>query len=83
MNTKLTLRLDDELIQHAKHYAKLQHKSVSQIVAEYFLQLKMIQQKSEQQPIPSITQQLSGILADTNLTDDKADYYDYLEKKHQ
>ena len=62
MNTKLTLRLNDELIEHAKQYAKLHHTSVSQLVAEYFLQLQKIQQQVEHSPLPSITQQLSGIL---------------------
>jgi hypothetical protein len=36
MQTKLTLRLDDELINREKSYAKKSGKSVSQIVAAYF-----------------------------------------------
>lgn len=36
MQTKLTLRMDDELISHAKQIAKEQGKSLSQIVADYF-----------------------------------------------
>ena len=36
MQTKLTLRLDDELIEEAKSYAARAGKSVSQIVADYF-----------------------------------------------
>ena len=36
MQTKLTLRLDDELIDRAKQYAERSGRSVSQIVADYF-----------------------------------------------
>ena len=36
MQTKLTLRLDDELIDRAKQYAERTGRSVSQIVADYF-----------------------------------------------
>jgi hypothetical protein len=36
MQTKLTLRLDDELIERAKVYAKGAGSSVSQLVADYF-----------------------------------------------
>ena len=37
MNTKLTLRLDENLIKSAKNYASSSGKSVSQLVADYFL----------------------------------------------
>ena len=36
MNTKLTLRLDDQLILKAKRYSDRSGKSVSQLVADYF-----------------------------------------------
>jgi hypothetical protein len=36
MNTKLTLRLDDSLIEKAKRYSDRSGKSVSQLVADYF-----------------------------------------------
>ncbi len=36
MQTKLTLRLDDELISRAKQYAERTGRSVSRIVADYF-----------------------------------------------
>ena len=36
MNTKLTLRLDDELIRGAKRYAARSGKSVSRLVGDYF-----------------------------------------------
>jgi len=36
MNSKLTLRLDEDLIQSAKSYSAKTGKSVSKIVADYF-----------------------------------------------
>jgi hypothetical protein len=36
MQTKLTLRLDSDLIERAKIYSAQRGKSVSQIVADYF-----------------------------------------------
>ena len=41
MQTKLTLRLEDSLIQQAKNYAKQHNKSLSQIVADYFHMLTL------------------------------------------
>lgn len=38
--TKLTLRLDSGLIDHAKEYAQQQDRSLSQLVADYFSRLK-------------------------------------------
>ncbi len=40
MNTKLTLRMDDSLIESAKHYSAQSGKSVSLIVADYFTIIK-------------------------------------------
>lgn len=39
MQTKLTLRLDDELIRQAKAYAERDGRSVSELVASYFRRL--------------------------------------------
>ena len=40
MQTKLTLRLDEHLIENAKVFAKQSGKSLSQMVADYFFQLE-------------------------------------------
>jgi|JI10StandDraft_1071094.scaffolds.fasta_scaffold805193_2 hypothetical protein len=39
MNTKLTLRMDEELIEGAKRYAEREGRSVSELVAAYFARL--------------------------------------------
>ena len=79
MQTKLTLRLDGELINRAKSYARKSGKSVSQIVAGYFsiLDDKPVKEISEYTPI---VRSLKGSLKEAKVG--KKDYYEYLEEKH-
>jgi len=79
MQTKLTLRLEDQLIEQAKSYAAQAGKSVSQIVAEYFKLLTSQKVKSSSPSTP-ITQSLRGLLRESKL--DEKDYKKYLEEKH-
>ncbi len=53
MKTKLTLRLDEELIRQAKTYAKNSGKSVSRLVAEYFSLLRT-KPESERELTPAV-----------------------------
>ena len=85
MQTKLTLRLEDELIERAKSYAKQSGKSVSQLVADYFVQIQANQRQLNQSPTPTltpITARLYGVLAGTTIKDDKQVYRDYLDQKY-
>jgi len=79
MQTKLTLRLEDQLIEQAKAYAAHAGKSVSQLVADYF---KMLTSDKTRQASPStpITRSLRGLLRESTL--DEQDYKKHLEDKH-
>ncbi len=79
MQTKLTLRLEDQLIEQAKSYAAHAGKSVSQIVADYFKLLTSEKTKSVSPSTP-VTQSLRGLLRESKL--DEKDYKKYLEEKH-
>ncbi len=79
MQTKLTLRLEETLIQQAKAYAKHRGKSVSQIVAEYFALLGS-ETPSVDQDVGPITQALRGVLRGTGV--DEQDYRKHLEEKY-
>lgn len=79
MQTKLTLRLEDQLIDQAKSYAAQAGKSVSQIVAEYFTLLTS-KRSATNSPSAPITQSLRGLLRESKL--DEKDYKKYLEGKH-
>ena len=80
MQTKLTLRLEDQLIEQAKYYAAQSGKSVSQVVSDYF-KLLMSQKTKLNSPSPPITQSLRGLLRESEL--DEKDYKRYLEEKHR
>ena len=77
MQTKLTLRLDDKLINRAKSYARKSGKSVSQLVAEYF---SMLDRRDGRTPdlTPTVTR-LKGALRGSDV--DVNDYRKYIEKK--
>lgn len=79
MNTKLTLRLDDHLIASAKKYSAQTGKSVSKIVADFFVIIKNEKLK-ETNPITPTVQSLRGILKDQNFTEN--DYKKHLEEKY-
>ena len=78
MQTKLTLRLEQDLIQRAKSFAKAHDKSVSQLVSDYFERLSDNQTGRRKTPI---VRSLRGVLKDYEL--DQTDYVEYLRKKHR
>ena len=59
MQTKLTLDVEDDLIQQIKAYAHERNKSISQLVTDYFQELA---RQNKHNPIPPVTQSLIGIL---------------------
>lgn len=81
MQTKLTLRLEDQLIDQAKSYAAQAGKSVSQVVADYFKLLTSEKSNRPESPSTPITKSLRGLLRESNL--DEKDYKKYLEDKHR
>jgi len=79
MNTKLTLRMDDSLIESAKYYSAQSGKSVSQIVADYFTIIKNEELHRGHELMPAV-RALKGLLANTDT--DEIDYFKHLEEKH-
>ena len=77
MQTKLTLRLDDSLINRAKNYAKSHDKSLSQVVAGYF---QALSQETTRTTTSPITQSLIGVIDPSML--DESDYKNHLEEKY-
>lgn len=78
MQTKLTLRMEDKLIEMAKKIAAKRGKSLSKIVSDYFMVLT--QENSENQELPPNVKFLYGALSDSNM--DEEDYKKHLEKKY-
>lgn len=79
MQTKLTLRIDEELIERAKSHARRSGKSVSQLVSDY-LQLLPQPQQTKPRPLTPLVESLRGVLAGSGL--DEEDYRRHLEEKH-
>jgi len=79
MNTKLTLRLDSELISQAKRYAAHAHKSLSQVVADYFAMLDGLTVQTPKE-LPPITKSLQGSAKGKKVTE--KDYKRHLEDKY-
>ena len=78
MATKLTLRMDEELIEQAKRVARQRRTSVSRLVAEYFA---VLGRAPEDARLPPITRSLLGIAAGCGLGEE--DYRRHLEDKHR
>jgi len=79
MATKLTLRLDENLIRRAKAYAKRSGKSVSQLVAEFFDLLGSRTQERQFKLTPTV-KFLKGAFRDSDLNVE--DYKKHLEEKY-
>lgn len=83
MQTKLTLRLDDSLVDKAKKWAKIHQISLSEAIATFFEHLPDPDQPIELSPW---TQSLSGIVKiEENKEQDEfhQQYLDYLEEKYR
>lgn len=80
MQAKLTLRLEERLIEQAKDYAAKSGKSLSQVVADYFRLLTSAEKRPGGPPAP-LTQSLRGLLKGAGV--DERDYRRYLEEKHR
>jgi hypothetical protein len=86
METKLTLRMDENIIHAAKKYAQKQGVSLSKLVADY---LRIISVKSHSaknrtafEPTP-ILSEITGVLQKTSRHKDlRQEYHDYLEEKY-
>lgn len=81
MNTKLTLRLDDNLIQSAKIYSAKTGQSISKIVSNYFALINVTLHEKPQ-PVSKITMSLRGCLKNDGEVIEENDYKTYLESKY-
>ena len=79
MRTKLTLRLEQELIERAKKIAQRRGKSISRMVADYFQTLESVE--TDDRELAPLTRSLRGILREAHV--DEEDYRRHLEEKHR
>lgn len=80
MDTKLTLKLDREVIEKTRRYAKKKNLSLSEMVERYF---RSLSEKSDAFPISPLVKELSGVIDLSKAGKMSAPYEDYLEKKYR
>ncbi len=79
MNSKLTLKLDDNVIKQAKKYAKENNISLSKLIENY---LRAVTIRKKRKPeISPLVESLTGVIKIKN-KDYKKDYSDFLSKKY-
>lgn len=80
MKTKLTLRLDEELIEVAKEEAATRGVSISQMVANFFQGLRPQKKTAKPPALGPLTSALVGLLKGSKVNEQE--YRRHLEKKH-
>ena len=78
MNTKLTLRLDKDVIRRAKEYSQEVGKPVSRLVEDYFR--AVTSSREHDQDLPPRVKSLRGCIAGSGVDED--DYRRHLEEKY-
>jgi hypothetical protein len=80
MNTKLTLRLDEDIIIRIKNFAGRQQLSLSKFTENLFRQI-LDNSEDNMQNLSPIVKKYKGIIKKIN-TDDSEDLIEYLTEKH-
>jgi dsDNA-specific endonuclease/ATPase MutS2 len=80
MDTKLTLKLDEDVIEKAKNYAKSRKTSLSYLIENYLQ--KLTSNKKSKRKITPVVKSLSGVVKLPRNYNVKKEYTDYLIKKY-
>lgn len=82
MNTKLTLTIEQEIIQKAKEYAKDKNRSLSDIVENYLKILTKEEKEKELKKINPVVKSLKGSFKIPKNMDYKKELRNRLEEKY-
>ncbi|MCO5262934.1 MAG: DUF6364 family protein [Lentimicrobium sp.] len=83
METKLTLRLNDNVIERAKNYARRHKISLSKMIESYLDSITKQKEDEKKIPITPLVDSLSGVIDLPADYDYKRNYRDYLENKYK
>lgn len=83
METKLTLRLNDNVIDRAKSYARIHKISLSKMIENYLDSITKQKVEENNITITPLVESLSGVIDLPSDFDYKADYHNYLEDKYK
>lgn len=81
MDNKLTLKLDNQVIEKAKTYAKKKNTSLSKLIESY-LQFLTSNNRNEEEETTPLVKSLSGILNTPKSLNYKESYKKHLSKKY-
>lgn len=81
MDKKLTLSLNENIIEVAKHYAKSNNISLSKLIESYLGTLTEREQKKNE--ITPLVKSLSGVISIDDDLDIKDEYAQYLMEKYK
>ena len=81
MDTKLTLKLNEDIIEKAKEYAKSKKTSLSDLIENYLH--KLTNDKKNKPKITPLVKSLSGVISLPKDYDEKKDYAAYLTNKYK
>ena len=79
MDTKLTLKLDGDIIEQAKTYAKKKNTSLSKLIESY---LGLLVDPKDNQEITPLVKSLSGVINLPKNADYKKEYKKHLLNKY-
>ena len=82
MYKKLTLRLDNDIIEQAKTYAAKNNESLSKMVEKYFKMMVDNKKPENKYEISPEIKSLSGVIKLPEDFDIKKEYNDYRDKKY-
>ena len=83
METKLTLRLNGNVIKRAKVYAKSQRISLSKMIESYLDSLTREKDTVNKKSITPLVESLSGVINLPSDFDYKKEYAEYLTEKYK
>ncbi len=82
MNTKLTLTIEQEIIERAKEYAKEKNRSLSDIIENYLKALTKEERKKKITDLGPVVKSLRGSFKMTKSMDYKKELGNRLEEKY-
>jgi hypothetical protein len=83
METKLTLRLNDNVIERAKNYARSHRISLSKMIESYLDSITKQKKEEKKISITPLVESLSGVINLPSGFDYKKEYRDFLEEKYK
>ena len=83
METKLTLRLNDSVIERAKLYARSHRISLSKMIESYLDSLTKEKKEDSSSSITPLVESLSGVINLPSDFDYKKEYSDYIIEKYK